>query len=52
MPKTEYPQMIKNDLIEEDSVYIVAGFGVVMGKKANKKIWESGHIAVWTEMKG
>ena len=47
--KTDYPLIREDPYIDEDICYIVAGVGVIAGKEANKRLWEIGYMAVWSE---
>ena len=49
MRKTDYPLIREDKNIPEDDYYIVAGVGVIAGKKANQRLWELGYMAVWSE---
>ena len=42
MPLSEYPNIIKSDLIDSDMLYIMAGVGVVAGKNVDELLWEEG----------
>ena len=46
-PQSEYPMIKECEYIGDDDCYIVAGVGVIAGRKANEAIWDIGYLAVW-----
>ena len=43
----ECPPFIESDLVDEDSLYIAAGIGIVLGTNVISKIWEIGYLSEW-----
>lgn len=49
LPRPKYPQIHKDELIDKDTFYLVAGVGVVAGKRAFSRLKELKYVPVWSD---
>ena len=45
----ECPPFMESDLIDPDTLYIVAGVGILLGTSLVPKIWEAGFLSEWVK---
>ena len=46
---SDYPIIVKNSNIDENTLFIMAGMGVACGEKIYDLLWEEGYLAIWTD---
>lgn len=45
----ECPPFMESDMIDPDTLYVVAGVGIVLGANVVPKIWEAGVLSKWVK---
>ena len=49
LPLPECPKIIRSELIDPNTLYIMAGVGIVSGVNVDDRLWEEGYLAIWTD---
>ncbi len=49
LPRPECPRFIESDMVDDETMFICAGIGIVAGSRIQDLLWKEGFLAIWSD---